>query len=250
VAPLKINLVEFAPKGPSRLIVHVHGAWQGRTPPRRRPVLVVDLEGRRRRFSPIQAPRRRSFDRFADWSTSFVVPASLGPALDGHMSLAFGDDELIPLPALFDPDATEPESPELSTREERMAARRPSSRLERRPVSENGRARRAARKREESRLSSASTRLRREVDRLQRELRQLIIARDKAIAERDKYYRTANDMARHVANMHSRMTAAVKAEKEAAEERDRLAQDLASLQGELYAAAQPTKGRAGTASRA
>src|SRR5437588_6002250 len=103
VPALQINLVEFAPKGPSRLIVHVHGVWRGRTPPRRRPMLVVEMGGRQRRFSPVQAPRRRSFERFADWSASFTVPASLGPSLDGNMSLAFGEDgELIPLPALFE----------------------------------------------------------------------------------------------------------------------------------------------------
>ena len=94
-------------------------------------------------------------------------------------------------------------------------------------------------------MTNATARMRREVERLKQELAE-------AKAERETYYRTANEMAEHVAKMHSKMIAAEKAEQATAEERDRLAQDLKSLRAELHGAGRPAKSRkrAGAAGRA
>ncbi len=108
-------------------------------------------------------------------------------------------------------------------------------------MTESGRQRRAARVREESRRTGSTATLRDELKRLQEELRDL---RKELRAEREqhaKYYKTANDLARHVANMHARMSDALKSEKQTAEERDRLAADLESLREELHAAGSSSK---------
>jgi hypothetical protein len=110
--PLAIDTAECSPAERDTVIVRVSGRWRGRRHgDENRAVLLVESDGRSHRFHPVPEPRRHRLGRSDGFGASFVLPASLVPALMGDLSLWLGDDVVALPEVVFTGDRRAPAPP-------------------------------------------------------------------------------------------------------------------------------------------
>src|SRR5438270_1600044 len=110
--PLEFESVTSSPLEGDKVVVQLEGRWRGRgRPSLERPMLVVEVDGRRHRFPAITQPRRARIRRPGGWSGSFALPTWLQAYLEGNTALRLGDIN-IPVPAgSFEGVGSEPPEP-------------------------------------------------------------------------------------------------------------------------------------------
>lgn len=107
--PLDIDDVQHLRETAGEIRLRVSGRWRGAAPPSdaESALLVIQIEGRRHRFAPVQdvgppAPGR--------WTASFVVPGWAEPRREGQAALWIGE-AVVPIPPIgASPDGPEPAS--------------------------------------------------------------------------------------------------------------------------------------------
>jgi len=102
-AALAVEAVEWAPENDEKLTVSVRGRWRRRRPVLGgQPVLVVEAEGRRHRFTATPEPPSLAGAPPGSWQMTFSVPAWLAPFLGGRIWLQLGL-AVVPLPRAVGP---------------------------------------------------------------------------------------------------------------------------------------------------
>jgi hypothetical protein len=102
-AALAVEAVEWAPENDEKLTVSVRGRWRRRRPVLGgQPVLVVEAEGRRHRFTATPEPPSLAGAPPGSWQMTFSVPGWFAPFLGGRIWLQLGL-AIVPLPRAVGP---------------------------------------------------------------------------------------------------------------------------------------------------
>ncbi len=106
---LGIDAVEWLATGENTVTVVVTGRWRRRAAWRGRPMLVIEVHGRHRRFRAIAEPPSVAGATPGTWRISFSIPAELAPHLGRQAWLQLGA-VVVPLPGVVEAGGLEPEA--------------------------------------------------------------------------------------------------------------------------------------------
>ncbi|MDQ6731670.1 MAG: hypothetical protein M3022_15635, partial [Actinomycetota bacterium] len=97
-SPLDIDDVQHLRETAGEIRLRVSGRWHGETSPsdEQSPLLVIQIEGRRHRFTPVHDAEPPAPGR---WVASFVVPGWAEPRREGQAALWIGE-AVVPIPPI------------------------------------------------------------------------------------------------------------------------------------------------------